>query len=474
MNSKIIDLTPQQHSHLQDLIFRYNQRTKNSKDLAQTYRQVLADRRSVVGFKSQVKEMVYPIVGERFEGAKFWDLDGHEYIDLALGFGTHLFGHRAPFIIQALEDAIAQGVQPGPQAQLAGNVAALACELTGMERICFCNSGTEAVMTSLRVARAATGRSKVVIFKGSYHGHFDGTLVRAASQHGYDNPQAIPQFPGVLQHMVDDVLVLDYCDRRSIEVIKSHADELAAVLTEPLQGCQPHLRPQEFLQELRQLTQESGIALIFDEILTGFRVHLGGVQALFGIEADIALYGKVLGGGMPIGAVAGKAVYLDLIDGGDWNYGDASYPQAKQTFYTGTFCKHPLAMATSYAVLKRLKQEGSGLQENLNQRSGELVDQLDAYFLAKKIPLKVAHFCSVFRLAVVKDSSVKVFLRGAFEPFELELLYYHLITKGVYLPEARIFFLSTVHTDEDIEYIIQAIKESVEELQTGGFIMGGR
>lgn len=304
----------------------------------QVYRPVLADQKASVGFNFPMKEMCYPIVGKRSLGSKIWDIDGNEYMDVMMGFGVNLFGHNPPFIKTALQEQLEQGIQLGPQSEFAGEVAKSICELTQMERVAFSNTGTEAVMTAIRLARTATGRNKIVLFSGSYHGHFDGTLVKAQTVDG--NLHAEPIAPGIIPNFVADVLVLDYGNPQSLEVIESHKHELAAVVVEPVQSHRPNLQPKEFLQQLRQLTEASGITLIFDEMITGFRIHLGGAQAWFGIEADIATYGKIVGGGMPIGIIAGKAFYMDAINGGMWNYGDASSPQAKTTFFAGTFCKH--------------------------------------------------------------------------------------------------------------------------------------
>ena len=461
---QIKELNPQQQRHLEALIARYTTRTQKSKQRVQAYRPVLADRRASIRFRFEIKEMLYPIVGERSVGSKFWDVDGNEYVDLAMGFGVHLFGHGAPFIQTALEEQLKQGIQVGPQSHLAGEVAELFCELTGMERVCFCNSGTEAVMTALRIARAATGRPKIALFTGSYHGHSDGTLALSKTVNG--NLQSVPMAQGVPQHVVDDVLVLTYGDPRSFEIIKTHASELAAVLVEPVQSQRPDLQPKTFLEQLRYLTQETGIALIFDEVITGFRIHLGGGQAWFGIDADIATYGKVVGGGIPIGVVAGKASYIDRIDGGMWSYGDASYPKVEQTFFAGTFNKNPLAMAAAKAVLKYLQLQGSALQEQLNQRTSQLAETLNAYFEQESIPIKLVHCGSIFRFALSGNFSY------LYQPLEIDLLFYHLIEKGVYIWEGRSCFLSTAHTDEDIDYVIQAVKDSVKELRESGFFFG--
>jgi glutamate-1-semialdehyde-2,1-aminomutase len=453
-------LTPQQQRHLESLIARYTKRTQKSKQLEQTYRPVFADMRSTLGFSPETKEICYPIYADSSLGTKLWDVDGNEYIDLTMGFGVHLFGHQPTFIIEALEKQLKKGMQIGPQSELALEVAELICELTGMQRVTFCNSGTEAVMTALRIARTATSRKKIVLFSGSYHGHSDVTLAEAPPA----GIGAVPMVVGVLQEMVDNVLVLPYGTDDTLEIIKAQAPELAAVLVEPVQSRHPDLQPKTFLQELRKITKASGVVLIFDEMITGFRIHLGGAQAWFGVEADMATYGKVIGGGMPIGIVAGKTDYMARIDGGMWQYGDDSYPQTEKTFYAGTFSKHPLAMATTRAVLKRLKKDGLILLEHLNQRSNHLANTLNAYFKSNDIAVRMVNFGSLCRFALNGNGSY-------LSQLEIDLLAYHIIEKGLYIWEGRTSYLSIAHTDADIENIVKVVKKSVEELREGGFFL---
>ncbi|WP_225912764.1 non-ribosomal peptide synthetase/type I polyketide synthase [Nostoc flagelliforme] len=446
-------LNSKQQQHLEALIACYTKRTQGSKRAKQSYHHVLSDSRASAGFRPSIKEMVYPIVCDRSVGSRFWDVDGNEYVDITMGFGVHLFGHNPPFVSEALQEQIKLGTQVGPQPSLAGEVAELFCELTGMERVTFCQSGTEAVMTSLRLARTATNRTKVALFSGSFHGHFDGVLARA--QLSDDKLVSVPIAPGVSPHMVEDIVVLNYGEPQALEYIEAHAHELAAVLVEPVQSRRPDLQPKEFLQHLRQLTAKAGIVLIFDEIITGFRIHPGGAQAHFGVKADLATYGKIPGGGLPFAAVAGKATFMNGIDGGQWNYGDDSYPEAERTFFAGTFNKHPLALATARAVLKHLKNHGSDLQEQLNQCTAQLAETLNTFFKEERVPIQVVYFGSLFRFSFKKN---------------LDLFFYHLVEKGVYVWEGRTCFLSTAHTNADIQYVIQAVKDSVAQMQAGGFL----
>ncbi|HLC15788.1 MAG TPA: aminotransferase class III-fold pyridoxal phosphate-dependent enzyme, partial [Thermodesulfovibrionia bacterium] len=218
-------LNDRQQQHLSALIERFNKKTAKSKEQTQAFRSVLAENRASAGFRFTTKEMLYPLIGEKGSGCRITDIDGNEYVDMAMGFGVNLFGHNPDFVVEALKEQIGEGILIGPQSKLAGKVAELVSELTGMERVAFCNSGTEAVMTALRLAKTATGRQKIASFEGSYHGHFDGTLGMA--QGGNANPQAVPATTGVTPNMVADLMLLDYGNPQSLDVIRRHAHELA-------------------------------------------------------------------------------------------------------------------------------------------------------------------------------------------------------------------------------------------------------
>jgi iturin family lipopeptide synthetase A len=448
--------TGKQQTYLNHFMADFQQRTQKSKQHTQVTRFVHANNRNASGFRLYWKEMVYPIIAESSAGARMVDLDGNEYIDLTMGFGVNLFGHNPEWIKEELTANASCNLPPlGPMSDLAGEVAALISELTGVERVAFYNSGTEAVMVALRLARAATGRNKVVIFSGSYHGTFDGVL-------GVTNPSpnevgAIPMAPGIASSYLHDVLMLNYNNPQSLDYIRQHAHELAAVLVEPVQSRRPDIQPTSFLQQLREVTADAGVALIFDEVITGFRIALGGAQAWFGVQADLVVYGKVVGGGLPIGIVAGKARYIDPVDGGDWSFGDDSYPMnaEQKTFVGGTFCTHPLTMKVSLKVLQYLKSQGSQMYEDMNEKAAYLSDEMNLYFKNEQVPIQMIRYGTLFRFVSYGD---------------IELFYYHLIHKGIYIWEGRNCFLSTAHTMDDIQTIIQSVKETVDELRKGGFL----
>lgn len=449
-------LSARQQQHLDQLIERYCKRTSKSKQQAHERCLILADSRTSAGFRLLWKEMLYTLCAERAAGARIWDIDGNEYVDIAMGYGALLFGHTPPSL-EGLQTHFSQGIQMGLISNSVREAAELVRELTGVERVTFCNSGTEAVMIALRLARTVTGRSKIAFFEGSYHGFFDEVLVRPSSSLDGGTCMA-PIAPGITAGSGDNVLVLEYGDPKSLEVLAKHAHELAAVLVEPVQSRRPDLQPIEFLRELRRLTHNSGTPLIFDEVITGFRVHPRGVQGLFDIEADIVTYGKGIGAGLPVAIVAGKSAYIDAIDGGRWNYGDKSFPRAERTYVAGTYFMHPVTMTAVSSALRQLKKSGPQLQEQLNAKTAEFVRTLNAHFDKAEIPIHVVHFGSLFRF--VFSNEVKF----------ADLFFYHLLEKGVYTWEGRNCFLSTAHTDEDIDRIVSAVKESAAEMRAGGFI----
>lgn len=443
----------QRADYLQSLQDKFIAKTKKSKELVAKYRKKLADNRVSAGFRPDLKEMVYPIHCRRAKGSYFWDIDGNKFIDFTMGFGVNLFGHSPDFIQEAIKHQLELGMAVGPQSERAPVVADLMCSLTGDERVAFVNSGTEAVMTAIRLARAYTKKNTLVIFEGAYHGHFDGVLARKNIR-----GETTQVAPGVPKGIIDDVIVLEYGVKKSLDWIKENASELAAVLVEPVQSRHPDLVPKDFLKQIESITREVDCALIFDEVITGFRCHLGGAKALFGVHADISTYGKIIGGGLPIGAIGGSAKYLDFIDGGDWSFGDNTYPKNEMTFFAGTFCKHPMVMAASEAVFLQMQSRGEKIIDELDQKTSDLAQKLNAFFIEAGLEIKVIHFSSLFRFKFTGN---------------LDWLFFELNCRGFYVWEGRNMFLSTAHTDDDIESFIEAVKDILRDFLSIGYVERG-
>ncbi len=450
-------LNSAQKNYVDCFINEYNQKTNKSKETAQKDREVLCDWIKAMNFRTTLKELVYPIVSCGSEGSRIWDIDGNEYLDLGMGFGTHYFGHKPRFIVNALEKQLHKGFELATQSDIAGETASLIRELTGMERVVFSNTGTEAVMTAIRIARTVTQRNIIVRFAGAYHGTYDGILADG------DGKSSYPSALGIPQEMTANIIVLQYGAEESLDIIRQYGQDVAAVLVEPVQSRRPGYHPKQFLKDLNALTREIGAAFILDDIYMGFRICQGGSKEYFGLEPDIALYGKIIGGGLPIGVIAGKAKYLDAIDGGFWRFGDDSYPGCETTFFAGTFCRHPLSLAAAHAALSFMKEHGPALQEKVNQKAEYLENQLNQYFIEDNVPIRLKRFGSLFRFESfgVYDLTIN--------PIEMSLFYYLLIYNGVYTWERRVFCLSTAHTFQDMDFVIRAVKAVIVQLRNGGF-----
>lgn len=447
------EITERQKARLSAFMRRYVDRTKKSKEFTAASRVHMADPRVVNGFRPVTKEIVYQIVVERSKGSRLWDLDGNEYVDVLNGFGMNLFGWQPDFVQDAVRKQLELGYEIGPQHPLAAEVSELICELTGFDRAALCNTGSESVMAAVRIARTVTGRNTVVLFTGSYHGTFDEVLVRAGR-----NAKGMPAAPGIMNGMFGDVRVLDYGTPESLEFIRANADDIAAVLVESVQSRRPDFQPREFLREVRTITENAGACLIFDEVITGFRSHLRGAQAIFGIKADLACYGKVIGGGFPVGVIAGKRDYMDALDGGGWNYGDDSVPTVGVTYFAGTFVRHPLALAACKASLLHLKEAGEALQTQLNLHTAAMADELTAFCREVGAPIEIRYFASLWRVSWLEDHPLQ------------DLLFAMMRSRGVHILDNFPCFMTTAHTQQDIALIKSAFKESVAEMQEAEFL----
>jgi glutamate-1-semialdehyde aminotransferase/acyl carrier protein len=442
-----------QQKYLADLTARYNVKTKGSKDYTQEARPYMADPRVVSGFRPATKELAYSIVIKKSKGSRLWDIDNNEYIDALNGFGSNLLGYQPDVLKAALIDQIEKGYEIGPQHELAAEVCKLICEFTGFDRSALCNTGSEAVLGAMRIARTVTGRSIIVAFAGSYHGITDEVIARGSKKH-----KTYPAAPGIMPEAVQNMLILDYGTDESLRIIEERAHEIAAVLVEPVQSRRADFHPIEFLKKLRKITKEAQTVLVFDEVISGFRFHPGGIQAMWGIKADIGTYGKVIGGGLSIGVIAGERQYMDALDGGFWQYGDSSIPEVGVTYFAGTFVRHPLALAAAKASLTYLREAGPQLQEGLNAKALYIANTLNTLVRKLKVPMFIAQFGSLWRIRPLEEY-----------PY-MELFFILMRFKGIHIIEGFPCFLTTAHSDADIQKIITSFEESLLELQAVGLI----
>ncbi len=448
------DLTEREIKYLDELIKNYTTKTKGSQQLTNRQRPYLADPRAISGFTTLWKDMIYQIAVERSKGAKLWDVDGNEYVDYRSAFGISLFGHTPDFIQKAIAEQLEKGIELGVLTPLAEKVAKLLCELTGCERSTLVNTGSEAISAAIRVARTVTDKERLIVFSGDYHGIIDEMLVKGINRNGKVVP--VPIAPGIPHWAVDQVIVLDYDDPEVLDKIRAHADEVAAVIIEPVQPNNPHMQRGPLFHEIRKICTEHEMAMIFDEMITGFRVAPGGAQEWFDIEVDIVAYGKILSGGLPMAAVAGKRKFMDAFDGGAWNYGDDSVPEVGVTFFGGTFVKHPLSLASAHAALLEIKRGGQPMYDALNAKSARFAERLRALFLETKVPLQVLSCASVVTIKLLQKNPLG------------KLFFYYLRMKGVHLME-KAGLISTAHTQEDLDFTYDTIVETIREMQTAGF-----
>ena len=452
IRERVDDLTPTQRAWLDDFIRRYTRKTAKSKAFTQAHRKHMADPRVVTGFKPQLKEIIYQPVVDRSTGSTLWDIDGNQYIDVLNGFGSSLFGYMPDFIREACHRQLDTSIEIGPMHPLAGEVSELLCELTGHDRAAVCNTGSEAVLGAMRMARTVTGRSLIIAFSGSYHGINDEVIIR-----GSKSRKSYPAAPGIMPEAVQNMLILDYGTPESLQIIRERCSEAAAVLCEPVQSRRLEWRPVDFLKEVRTITEQHGTALIFDEVITGFRMHSGGAQALFGIRADIATYGKVIGGGMPIGAMCGRSHWMDALDGGFWQFGDGSVPEAPVTYFAGTFVRHPLTLSAAKASLLRMKNHPE-MYDRLNSMTEDLRARANAIFRRENVPYWFVNFGSCWK--VKYDDSV---------PY-IELFFVAMREKGIHIWDGFPCFMTTAHTAADMDRVVACMDETIRELKAAGFL----
>jgi amino acid adenylation domain-containing protein len=448
---KNMKLSPAQLEEIKKFQTSYCAKTQQSKTFTQENRFNHADPRVVTGFKPEAKEVVYPIVVKKSYLQTLWDLDDNMYIDMTCGFGSNFFGNGNERIKKYVLKQLEEGIELGPQHPLVADVSRLVNELTGNERSAFCNTGSEAVLGAMRLARTVTGREKIIVFSGSYHGINDEVIIRG-SMSGKSQPAA----PGINDESVSNMIVLDYGTEESLKIIREMSADVAAVLVEPVQSRRSDFRPTEFLKEVRKITESTQTCLIFDEIITGFRINLAGAQGYYAIKADLCTYGKIVGGGMPIGVISGKAEYMDALDGGFWQYGDDSTPTVGVTYFAGTFVRHPLALAAAKGALEILKEGGAERLNKLNNMAQKFADDINQILTSAKVEMKFDNFGSLMKPKWKSD------VQGG------ELFFAALRMNGVHVYDGFPWFVNLAHTEKDLSDVISAFRKSIEMMQELG------
>ena len=386
----------------------------------------------------------YPRFLEKGKGSHVWDVDGNEYVDFICSWGPLILGHCQEDVEKAVAESIGKGLSFGAPTAIEVEMAQLVCEMTGVEMVRMVNSGTEAVMSALRLARGATGRSKIIKFAGCYHGHSDSMLVKAGS--GALTGGA-PDSAGVPKEMAEDTLTADYNDLGSVRaLLEANRGQVAAVIVEPVAANMGVVPPKPgFLQGLRLLCDEFGSLLIFDEVITGFRLAPGGAQEYYGVRADLVTYGKIIGGGMPVGAYGGSRKLMELV------------APLGPVYQAGTLSGNPGAMAAGLTQLKLLKAHPE-VDEHLERRGALLQAGLEEAL--KGMDAQVNRVGSILTVFFTKEPVTGYAQAKSSDLEKFKTWYLGLLSQGIYAAPSQFeaMFLSNAHTDADIQKAITAAK----------------
>ena len=382
------------------------------------------------------------------------DSDGNKYIDTTTGGGTHILGHRHSIIIDAIKDQINTGTLFTVQNNLTYDVGKLISEcVPSIEKVVFCNTGSEATMRAARIARAYTGKKKIALFSGGWHGGNELFLY----DFNYDNGdlKTAHKSAGIPDEFKDLVIVLPYNKAQAFEILEKNKDDIAMVIVEPAQGSNPRDDMRDFLLQLRSITKKENIVLCFDEMITGFRVSLGGAQQYYDIEADIVTYGKTIGGGLPVGVVAGKSVVMESIRTNSSNL---------SVFMGGTMSANPLTMSASKALLGYLLENRVELYEYLSKTSGKFKRGINNFCQDVDAPLRVMGINSMVRL-IFTDYPIKSRQdRDNYESdaaVQKEFYNYLFNKKGIFVNSNGIIFFSIKHSDSVVEEMVKSFIEAI-------------
>jgi glutamate-1-semialdehyde 2,1-aminomutase len=385
------------------------------------------------------------VVFERGEGAWLVDVDGNRYVDHVMSWGAIILGHAHPDVVAAVSEALERGTSFGaPCAAEVELAEAVRSAVPSMERVRMVSSGTEAVMSALRLARAHTGRERIVKFRGCYHGHADSMLVRAGSGVA---TLGLPDSPGVTKGAVADTLMADFNNLGSVQaMLQAHPGEIAAVIVEPVAGNMGLVLPEEgFLEGLRSLTGEAGALLVFDEVMTGFRVGPGGAQARFGVTPDLTTLGKVVGGGLPVGAFGGRAEIMEQL------------APSGPVYQAGTLSGNPLAMAAGLAALRGLD---AGAWDRLEATSARVVDILSDEAVAAGVPIQAASVGGMFGFFFSEEPVGGWDGAAATDRERFARFFHEMLDRGVYLAPSpfEAGFVSTAHGEGELSRFEEATR----------------
>ncbi len=393
-----------------------------------------------------------PIVFAYGRGPRFWDVDGNEYIDYVLSWGPLILGHAHPSIVEIIQRAAERGTTFGAPTELELELARLVVDaVPSIEMVRFVNSGTEATMSALRLARAFTGRDRIVKFEGGYHGHSDGLLARAGSGVA---TLGLPDSAGVPKAYAEQTLVAPYNDADAVrKLFERYGDDIACVIVEPVAANMGVVPPAEgFLQSLREITRAAGALLVFDEVVTGFRLGQGGAQALFGVAPDLTCLGKVIGGGLPVGAYGGRREIMEQV------------APLGAVYQAGTLSGNPLAMAAGIITLRTIRGEAPFLV--LDDLAGKLTGGLLALAKRAEIDVQINRVGSMFTLFFT-DAPVTDYASAKHADAERYARFFRaLLDRGVYFPPSQFeaCFLSLSHLDRDIMATLEAAEAAFGEL----------
>ncbi|HEX4144579.1 MAG TPA: glutamate-1-semialdehyde 2,1-aminomutase [Pirellulales bacterium] len=391
-----------------------------------------------------------PIFFDRGKGAYLYDIDGNRYIDYIGSWGPMILGHAHPAVVEAVQAAAARGTSFGAPTEAESELVELIVRaVPSVEKVRLVNSGTEATMSAIRLARGFTGRDVIVKFAGNYHGHVDSLLVAAGSSAA---TLAVPNSPGVTAGTAVDTLVLAYNDPAGLEeAFRRHGSKIAAVIVEPVVGNMGVVVPTaEFLAALRGATERHGALLIFDEVMTGFRVAYGGAQSLFGVRPDLTTLGKIVGGGLPVGAYGGRADIMDHV-----------LPAGK-VFQAGTLSGNPLATAAGIATLKLLGD--AAIYDRLEALSARLADGLVKIAADSGTPHSLARVGSMLTLFFNPDKVVDWTTASRSDTRRYAAWFWSLAEQGVYMPcsQYEALFVSAAHSEADIDATLAAARVAIE------------